>query len=85
MPKHGESGHVCRTGAICGGVGKRFQARVRSEGRRRYQLVGKPTKSFRVAVRRMSAAFAENGYKRGDVIMTAEYYDPVMLCEIARA
>ncbi len=84
--KHGEPGHVCRSaGAICGGVGRRFHARVRPEGNRRWIVVGKPTKSYRVAVRRMAAAFAQDHCKRGDVIMTAEYYDPVELCEIVRA
>ncbi|KKM97453.1 hypothetical protein LCGC14_1167770 [marine sediment metagenome] len=73
---------TCNTGAICGGVGKRYQARVRLRGYRRYELVGKPTKSYRVAVRRMAAAFVEHRYQRGDVLMWADYYDPVQLCEL---
>jgi hypothetical protein len=33
----------------------------------------------------MSAAFAANrNYKRADVIMWADYYDPVQLCELVR-
>lgn len=84
--KHGKPGHACPTGgAICGGVGKRYQARVRPPGYQRWTPIGKPTKSYRVAVRRMAEAFAEGGYKRGDVIMWAEYYDPVMLCELVKA
>lgn len=57
-------------GAICLGVGVRYLARVRPEGYRRYQVLGKPTKSYRVAVRRMAKAFVSGHYKRGDVIMS---------------
>ncbi len=75
------------TGYICRGTGTRYQARARWEGYRRYQLIGKPTKSYRVAVMRMAKAFAERGnleYKRADVVMWAEYYDPEVLCELVR-
>ena len=72
------------TGAICGGVGQRFQARVRWPRYRRWTLVGKPTKSYRVAVRRMATAFSDSSYMRADVIMWADYYEPVQLCELVR-
>ncbi len=72
------------TGAICGGVNTRYQGRVRFEGYRRYDLVGKPSKSYKVAFRRMIKAFAEGDYKRADVIFWADYYDPEVLCEIVR-
>ena len=74
------------SGAICGGTNVRYQARGRLQGQRKlYTLIGKPTKSYRVAVMRMAAAFAEfDGYKRADVIMTADYYDPSQLCELVR-
>ncbi len=75
---------TCNTGAICGGVGKCYQARVRIRGDRLWELVGKPTKSYRVAVRRMAMRFIEYRYQRGDVLMLADYYDPVQLCEIVR-
>lgn len=83
-PKCGKE-HKPITGAICGGVGTRYQARVRWLGYQRYRLVGKPTKSYAVAVRRMAAAFTEGDYKRADVIMWAEYYDPEQMCELIRA
>ena len=76
--------HQPITGAICGGVGTEYQARVRLRGYKLWEPVGRPTKSYRVAVRRMAAAFVEHGYQRGDVIMWAEYYDPVQLCELVR-
>ncbi len=77
-------GKVHLAGAICGGVGKRYQARVRRDGERAWEFVGKPTKSYPIAMRRMLAAFGQYGYKRADVIMWADYYDPVQLCELVR-
>ena len=72
------------TGAICGGVGNQYQARTRWHGYRRWDPVGKPTESYAVAVRRMAVAFSKGHCKRADVIMWAEYYDPVQLCELVR-
>lgn len=69
---------------VCHGVNKRYQARAKLEGWRRWDRVGGPTKSYRVAVMRMAAAFADHKYKRADVVMTAEYYGPVQLCELVR-
>ncbi len=71
-------------GSICRGVNTRYQARVRFEGFQRYTLVGKPTKSSRVALRRLAEKFATGKYKRGDVIMWAEYYDPEQIYELVR-
>ena len=76
--------HKPSTGAICGGVGKRYQARTRGPGFQRWWLIGKPTKSYRVALRRMAEAFSEGTPKRADVIMWADYYDPEQLCELVR-
>jgi hypothetical protein len=77
-----QTGNTVQWGAICTGTNTRYQARARREGHRRYQLIGKPTKSYRVAVMRMAKAFAEGGWKRADVIYWADYYDPEMMCEL---
>lgn len=69
---------------ICQGVNVRYRARARWPGYRRYRLIGKATKSYRVALRRMADAFATGKYHRADVLMSADYYDPVMLCELVR-
>ncbi len=69
-------------GSICFGLNTRYQARARWAGYRRYQLIGKPTRSYRVAVMRMAKAFATREYKRADVVFWADYYDPEMLCEL---
>ena len=44
--------HKRSSGAICGGVGKQYIVRTRWFGCRRYDVVGKPTKSLKVAVGR---------------------------------
>ncbi|TAL38890.1 MAG: hypothetical protein EPN97_03335 [Alphaproteobacteria bacterium] len=63
----------------------RFIARVRSVGCRKYKLLGKPTKSYEAAVVRMARTFAKfHHYKRGDVLIVADYYEPQQLVEIKR-
>jgi hypothetical protein len=63
----------------------RFQARVRPRGHRKYRLVGKPSRSFLVALKALTNTFGKSSYyKRGDVICTADYYDPIVCCEIVR-
>ena len=69
-------------GSICRGTGTRYQARVRNAGSRYWSLSGKPSKSYGVAIKRMAAAFAEGGYKRADVVMYADYYDALQMCEL---
>lgn len=73
------------SGAICGGVGVRYHVRVRQPGLRTWQLIGKPTASYKVAVMRLAREFAySKSYNRGEVLMMAEYYDPISLLEIRR-
>ena len=69
---------------VCGGVGVRYQARARWYGYRRYRLLGKATKSKRVAMRRLADAMLDTEYKRGDVLLCAEYYDPEPIVEMVR-
>ncbi|MCR4341860.1 MAG: hypothetical protein NUW01_18445 [Gemmatimonadaceae bacterium] len=70
---------------ICGGVGKRYYVRMRLAGMRKFFGVGRPTRSYKAALRRMAEVFADSpNYDLGEVLMTAEYYDPVQVCEIRR-
>jgi hypothetical protein len=69
---------------ICQATGTRYQGRVRRKGCRLYEPIGRPSKSYKVAFRRMAKAFVDGGYKRGDVIMWADYYDPERVCELVR-
>lgn len=63
----------------------RFVARVRAMGHRKYKCIGKPTVSHAVAIRRMAKEFSSsNRWKRGDVLIIADYYDPQQLCELVR-
>lgn len=82
-----DCGHEeCRQprGSLCGGTNVRYVVRVRYSGVRRYDAVGKPTRSYRAAFRRLARAFENQNYKRGDVLMTADYYDPVQIVEMTR-
>ena len=72
------------SGTICNGTDVRYQARGREFAMTDYELIGKPTKSFKLAAQRMASAFVERGYKRADVITWAEYYDPQQVCELVR-
>lgn len=72
---------------ICQGTGTRYLARIRYYGHRRYIVLGQPSKSHKVALRRLAKAFAEDTqalYKRGDVLLMADYYDPEQLYELVR-
>ena len=70
---------------ICRGTGRRYIVRVRFYGHRRYMVLGKPTKSYKVAVARMAKAFPDSKlYKRADVLFEQDWYDPVQLCELVR-
>ena len=64
----------------------RFVVRKRLRGLRRYILVGKPTRSLQVATRRLADCFADSSkmVKCGDILMTADYYDPIILIEMKR-
>jgi hypothetical protein len=62
----------------------RYIARVRAPGARKYKLVSGRLRRYSSAVRIMAMAFTSGDYKRGDVIMVADYYDPVVVTEIVR-
>lgn len=62
----------------------RYIARVREPGARRYKLVSGKLKRYSSAVRVLAMAFTSGNYKRGDVIMVADYYDPVVLVEMVK-
>lgn len=72
--------------SICVGVGVRYHVLIRREWPRpRFETIGKPSRSYIAAIRRLAAEFAaDHSYVRGIVLMTAEYYDPVQVCEIRR-
>ena len=71
-------------GSICSGTNPRYRARARRECERKYELVGKPTSSYKKALYDMTRAFATGTYNRADVIYTTDYYDPVVVCELVK-
>ena len=62
----------------------RYVARVRARGCRRYVLVGRPVRDRATAIRRMARAFAAGRWQRGDVLVVADWYDPLVVCELVR-
>lgn len=62
----------------------RFVARVRWPGFQRYTVLGKPTKSYAVALKRMVTAFASGNYKRVMEHLPADCYDPTVIAEIVK-
>lgn len=62
----------------------RFIARVRRHGCRKYEIVSPAYRSSKRAAMAMMRAFTGGDYKRGDVIMTADYYDPIVVVEVTR-
>ena len=80
---HIMKGQQC-IGHICQGSGRRYLVYVREYGHRIYDLVGKPTKSRRVAIARLSQAMLDGDYKRGILAFVDDYYDPAPLYEIVR-
>lgn len=69
---------------ICVATGQTFIARVRRVGCRKYDVLGKPTKIRGVAVSRMADAMATGNFKRGDVLLCADYYDPLPVFEMVK-
>lgn len=63
----------------------RYVARARARGHRNYKLLCKPTSDFKKALRCAARAFTENNWwKRTDVIVIADYYEPAIVAEITR-
>lgn len=69
-------------GAICGGENVRYQARARYSGMRRWHLLGTLTRSRRLAMRRLSTAMLDLPYRQGEIVMLADYYEPVAIYEV---
>lgn len=63
----------------------RYIARVRGRGCRKYTILGRPCMTFAIAFKRMARKFAEDRHwKRGDVLLVADYYDPEQIAEAVR-
>ena len=70
---------------ICRGVNRRFSAYARLHGYKLWTKVGRERRSMKSAAEDMLRAFLKSrSYKRAAVMMVADYYDPVIVCEITR-
>jgi hypothetical protein len=62
----------------------KFIARARRIGCRNYELIGSPTKSRIKAEMQMAREFSRGEYKRADVLIYADCYEPTMVVEMVR-
>lgn len=69
---------------ICVATGQNYITRVRRNKCRHFVLAGKPTKIREVALRRLADAMETGNYKRGDVVLCADYYDPIIQFEMVK-
>ena len=66
------------------GVGRRYAARVRLPGAKKWTVLPGFTKGYDAAFNKLAKAFVNQKWKRGQVIMLADYYDPIALVEMRR-
>jgi len=66
------------------GVNVRYCARVRRHGYRKWEPVTSWIKSDTRAIKAAAAAFCDHRFKRGQVLMIADWYDPIVVCEMSR-
>ncbi len=71
-------------GAICGGIGQMYVARWKPKGTRKWTVLGKPTKTQYTALNRVIKAAGKYDYERGDVLLIADYYDPIQVFEVVK-
>ena len=69
---------------ICRGVNVQYRARVRFHGFRRYRVLAQWTPWKHIAMKQLTEAMDTGNYKRGDLLMAADYYDPEVIYEIVR-
>jgi len=69
---------------VCTAENQRYRARVRRPGVREYTLVGWDRQTLSAALMDLCYAFDPKLYQRGDVILTADCYDPVPVVEVIR-
>lgn len=63
-------------------TGTRFTAQVRRHGCRKWESVGPDRKAHETAIKDMTRAFCAGRYKRGRVLLVADWYDPVVITEM---
>ena len=67
------------------GTNRRYLARIRRRGERKWTLLGKPRTTFKAAARRVSEAFADShDWVHGDVALVSDWYEPHCLIEMKR-
>ncbi len=62
----------------------RYRVRVRLPGYRRWQLVGGNHQNLSCAAETLGRVMGDGEYKRGEVLVTADYYEPIPILEMVR-
>lgn len=62
----------------------RFVCRVRMRGCRRWRVLPGNSKQLPRAINRLARVFASGKYKRGEVLVTADYYEPTTIMEMVK-
>ena len=71
-------------GDICGGTGRYYVARTHWHGYKKWNVKSQHV-SYNAAVKAMALAFVQDrSCNRADVILCADYYDPIQVCELRR-
>ena len=66
------------------GVNRLYGARVRLPGDKKWTVLPGFTKGYDAAFNKLAKAFVNQKWKRGQVIMMADCYDPVPIVEMRR-
>lgn len=70
---------------ICRGVNRRYLGMVRATGCRKWIVAGPERRSKRRAVNDvLDKMLNSRSWKRGSVLFTADYYEPIAVLEINR-
>jgi hypothetical protein len=81
--ERGAEGRMTGDIHVCRGVNRHYIAQTRQAGYRRWSTVVQ-SEDYQGAVMAMAQAFCSRNAKRGRVLMTADYYDPIVVAEMHR-
>lgn len=76
--------HEVRSGAICGGYGRKWLVYSHRRGEHKYHLVGKPMELEKEAMQLMIETMYRGDYNRVAVAFADEYYDPAFAYELVK-
>jgi hypothetical protein len=69
---------------ICAGVNRRFAAYVKWRGSRKWELIGRESRSQSATARRLINAMTAWRYRTGKLVLMSDWYDPVVLLTVRK-